>query len=221
MLIKIGIITVIGTILLLAESVQAQQMIIDDAAVTTERSFQVEAWYGSEESWFQPGISLTPRLEFAPGLAFDTQNNMALANFLFETKFVNTDFEENGDAWGFVAGLVLDDDFAFDEFFAYVPYSRLILNNSSVLHLNLGAAYHDDHAELIYGIRGDFGVHDRLSILTEVFAEGTEFALHGGVRISLIPDLMEMDITYGQGFRAGQDFPGLNIGIAITPDSIW
>ena len=101
----------------------------------------------------------------------------------------------------------------------------MILNNSSVLHLNVGfeAVQEDEwEYEIITGIRGDFGISDRFALLGEVAAANFADAFfQGGFRISLIPDLLEMDITYGEGFRRQETAPGFNIGIAFTPDSLW
>ena len=216
---------IVGVVLLVGQAANAQQMIIDDAAVTTERSFQIETWVGTEEAVFQPAFALTSWLELTTGIAFATTNDFEFAGFFGELKAVNRDVEEFGDAFGLVAAFGFDDEGNFGEFMTYVPYSRMILNDSSMLHLNLGFILEDEGDDWgfhpIYGIRGDFGVHERVSILAEIFAEETDFGLNGGLRIGLIPGMLEMDITYGRGFESGFDFPGFNVGIAFTPDSLW
>lgn len=224
-IIKIAIIFIIGLILLIGQAANAQQMIIDDAAVTTERSFQIETWAGSEEAIFQPAVALTGWLELTAGLAFTTANDFEFAGFFTELKAVNRDVEAFGNAFGLIASFGFDDAGNFGEFMSYVPYSQMILNNSSILHLNAGFILADDGTDWeftpIFGIRGDFGIHERLTLLGEIFAEETDFGIHGGVKIGLIPGLLEMDVTYGRGFESGFDFPGFNVGIAFTPDSLW
>lgn len=101
----------------------------------------------------------------------------------------------------------------------------MMLNDTSVLHLNAGWAMfggvETEHA-LIYGIRADVGIYDRISVLSEVYTENLETpSFQAGFRIGLIANLLEMDITYGQGFQSGMDEPGLNIGLAFTPDRMW
>lgn len=225
LLIKIAIMLMVGLFLMIAQAANAQHMIIDDAAVTTERSFQIETWAGTEEAIFQPAFAVTEWLELTTGLAFDTSGDFEFAGFFAELKAVNRDVEEFGSAVGLVAAFGFSDGGDFEEFMAYVPYSRLILGGSSMLHLNAGFTLADDGEDWefspIYGIRGDFGLHDRVSVLAEIFAENTDFGLNGGLRLGLIPGLLELDITYGRGFESGFDFPGLNIGIAFTPDSLW
>lgn len=214
----------------------AQQMIVDDAAVTTERSVQVEAWYGTEESWFQPGLAVTPWLEFAPGLIFDSSDGFEPAGWLLEFKVVPGDLEAEGYAYGLVAAPVFDFDGEIEEFFSYVPFSKMLPDGVSVLHVNLGVeGTREEFIEIVggdtdsewewaftSGIRGDFSLSDRVTVLSEVFAANFETpSFQTGLRFSLVPDLVEMDVTYGEGFRRGMDFPGFNVGIAITPDSLW
>lgn len=225
LIIKIAIMFMAGIVLLIGQTANAQQMITDDAAVTTPRSFQIETWAGTEEAIFQPAFAVTEWLELTTGLAFDTSGDFAFTGFFAELKAVNRDVEEFGSAFGLVAAFGFSDGGDFEEFMTYVPYSRMILGGSSMLHLNAGFVLADDGDDWeftpIYGIRGDFGIHDRVSVLTEIFAESTDFGFNGGLRLGLIPGLLEMDITYGRGFESGFDFPGFNIGIAFTPDSLW
>ncbi len=221
LLIKLSIMVLVTMFLLIAQAVNAQQFFTDDAAVTTERSFQVETWYGEFESVFTPALGVNSWLELGVGFEFDTKNNFELGAMGFHAKGVTADFEEEGQAFGLVTGVVFDESFASDEFFFYVPYSRMILNESSALHLNLGTAFHDGSVEILYGVRGDFGVHDRVAVVAEVFAENDDFLYHGGLRFSLIPDLLEMDVMYGRGFRSGQEFPGISVGVSFTPDTLW
>jgi hypothetical protein len=224
-IIKVAIMLTIGIIFLIGQAANAQQMIIDDAAVTTERSFQIETWAGSHEAIFQPAVALTGWLEFAPGLAFSNSDDFEFAGFFAELKAVNRDIEVYGSAIGLVTAFGFNDGGNFEEFMTYVPYSHMFLNDSSIIHLNAGfiLADHGKDWEFtpIYGIRGDFGIHERVTLLGEIFADETDFGFNGGVRLGLIPGLLEMDITYGRGFESGYDFPGFNVGIAFTPDSLW
>ena len=218
-------ILVILTLAILNEKSSAQQMFVDDAEVTTYRSFQVETWYGSRESWFLTAISPIRGLEIGTGIGFDTREGLDPVNWIFEGKYVYGNLEESGWAVGGVAGLLYDFDGDFEELFAYIPYSHLILNENSVLHINAGfeAVQEEDwEYEIITGIRGDFGITDRFTLLSEVAAANFGDAFYqGGIRISLIPDLLEMDITYGEGFRRQETAPGFNVGVAFTPDRLW
>lgn len=218
-------ILLIFTLALFTQKADAQQMFVDDAEVTTYRSFQIETWYGSRESWFLTAISPIRGLEIGTGLGFDSRDGFDPVNWIFETKYAPGDLEEKGWAIGGVAGLLYDLDGDLEEVFAYIPFSRMIFNDTSVLHINAGfqaLQEVDWEYELITGIRGDFGITDRFAILSEIAAANFgDIFYQGGLRISLIPDLLEMDITYGEGFRRMETAPGFNIGVALTPDRLW
>ncbi len=225
LVIKLGIMMLAALLLVGLNEAKGQQFIVDDAAVTTERSFQLETWYGEFESEFIPAVAVTSWLEAGVALAFDTKDNFSLAGYALEAKAVTGDFEELGRAFGLFAGFGFNDSSEFEEFVTYVPYSQLFMNGSSALHLNLGLAFADNGEEwessIIYGARADWGVHERFTILTEVFAENDDFGFQAGGRFGLIPGLLEMDIMYGRGFEDGFDFPGFTVGVAFTPDSLW
>lgn len=225
LILKAAVILTIFCLALVHQNASAQQMFVDDAAVTTERSFQIETWYGSRESWFLTAISPVRGLEIGTGIGVDSRDGFDPSNWILEAKFVPGDLEVSGSAVGLAAGMLYNFDGDFEEFFAYIPYSRMILEDSSVLHFNVGFDAVREESweyELITGLRGDFGITDRFALLGEVAAVNFGDAFYqGGVRISLVPDLLEMDITYGEGFRRQETAPGFNIGIAFTPDTLW
>lgn len=223
--IKLSILLLLALLFGFADAVRAQQMQIDDAAITTTHSFQVETWRGDFETIFAPAVGLNQYLELSGALNFDTKTDFELAGWAFETKFVQSDLEETGSAWGLTAGTFFNKNSVLETVYVYVPYSRMILNESSVLHLNAGLAFSDvtnsTQTSITYGVRGDFGVHDRVAILSEIFASDNDFGYQAGFRFGLLPGLLELDFTYGQGFQKGMKYPGFNIGIAFTPDRLW
>jgi len=227
-LIKTAIIVFIFSFSVVHQQAEAQQMFVDDAAVTTYRSFQVETWYGTEESWFLTAISPLPALELGIGAGFDSGDLFDPLRWVFEAKIVPMDLEEEGWAYGMASGLLYDFDANLEEFFAYLLYSQMIFNDSSVLYLNLGWESIDEgegmgfEHGLVKGIRGDFGITERLALLSELAVMNFEDTFYqGGVRVGLIPGLLEMDITYGEGVRRMETAPGFNVGIAFTPDALW
>ena len=224
-LLRASTILLIITLAIFYQKAEAQQMFVDDAEVTTHRSFQIESWYGSRESWFLTAISPVQGLELGTGIGFDSRDAFDPENWILEAKFAPGNLEERGTAIGLAAGLVYNFDGDFEEYYAYIPVSRMIFNNTSVLHFNAGidAVLEEDWSyEFITGLRGDFGLTDRFALLAEVAAANFgDFFYQGGLRISLVPDLLEMDITYGEGFRKMETAPGFNIGIAFTPDQLW
>jgi len=58
--------------------------------------------------------------------------------------------------------------------------------------------------------------------LSEVFTSDFETpSFQAGVRYDVVPDLFNIDVTYGESFKSEIDYPGLNIGIALKPNKIW
>lgn len=200
-------------------------MFVDDAAVTSYRSFQIETWYGTEESWLLTAISPGSGLELGAGIGIDSRDGFDPAHWMLEAKFVPADIEALGLAYGLTSGVLFDFDGNVEEIYAYVPYSRMILNYTSVIHLNLGweAIKETDWEHgFMKGVRADLGISDRFALLAEVAAVNfDDYFYQGGIRLSLIHRLLEMDVTYGEGFRRMETAPGFNIGIAFTPDQVW
>ncbi len=223
--IKISTIVVLMTFSGTSKVAFSQQSIVDDAAVTTQRSFQLESWYGAFESELVPAVALTSRLEAGAAFVFDSKDNFSFTGYSLEVKAVSADFEETGSAFGLFAGFGFDESSSFEELITYIPYSRVILNDSSALHLNLGLslvdAGDDWEAGVIYGVRTDIALHERFTLLTEVFAENDTFGFQAGGRVGIVPGLLEMDIMYGRGFDSYAEFPGFTLGLAFTPDAVW
>lgn len=56
----------------------------------------------------------------------------------------------------------------------------------------------------------DIQLSERFVLLGEIAALNFDnFFYQGGFRMTLIPDLLEMDFTYGEGFRSMETAPGL------------
>jgi hypothetical protein len=162
-------------------------------------------------------------LEFSIGFAFDSPNNMAFDGWLLESKYIFRDLEEDGSAYGMVGGIFFHD--GSQELYVYAPYSAAIFPDKVVLHLNVGisAENHDDWSyALISGIGSEISLTDRFTLLGEVVTGNFDTILvHGGVKIGVIPDLLELDVTWGRGLSTGNRYPGLNIGFSLTPDRLW
>ena len=113
-LLKSSAILIIFILALFQQKADAQQMFVDDAEVTSYRSFQIETWYGSRESWFLTAISPVRGLEIGTGIGFETRDGFDPTNWIFEGKYVFGDLEERGWAFGGVAGLLYDFDGEFE-----------------------------------------------------------------------------------------------------------
>lgn len=205
----------------------AQQMVVDDATVMIDKQIQLEAWYGSELSWIQPSLSLNHLWDFTPGVVFDTADDASLHQIFGELKYIPTDLDFDGYSYGWTGAMFFDTDGRVDRVYTYLPFTKYVLDRTSLVHLNIGFDGRDNiDGDFEYGfftgLRADLGVTDRFMILSEVFT--TDFdtpSFQAGIRFDVVPDLFNIDVTYGESFKNDIDFPGLNIGIALKPNRIW
>ena len=229
-LLKAALVFMLFSLAAIDRQAQAQQMIVDDTDITTARSVQLEAWYGEVETWIQTGVGLNHVWEFTPGIILDSNNDFAISNYVGEFKFIPGDLDFEGWSYGWVLGMIFDDRMGVDEFYTYLPYTFSVLDGSTLLHANVGLGGDRVDGEwdyaAIYGVRADFDIVDRITLLTEVYTTNIEPPnFQGGLRLHLVPDRLEMDITYGEGFDTNLSNPGinrgLNIGISLTPGALW
>ncbi len=208
------------------KTINAQQMIVDDAGITIYRSFQIETWYGSIESWLLPATSPLPYLEISAGMSFDTEKSFKHNSWLFEGKYASDLSFSEHDNFALVAGITASPRFSVNGFYAYIPYTREILGNDSELHVNVGYIYdktdNPENHNIIYGIRSDIRLHDYIFLLSELFTTNLDFpGFQAGLRFILLDDLLIADITYKRGFEKNVKAPGFNIGLAFTPGPVW
>lgn len=210
-----------------SHSARAQQMVVDDATVLIDKQAQLEAWYGTEESWIQPSLSLSHLWDFTPGIIFDTANEGGLSNIFGELKYVPTDLDFDGYSYGWTGAVVFDTDGRVDRVYSYIPFTKFILDRTSKVHLNVGFDGRDNVAGdweygFTTGIRADLGLTDRFTILTELFTTDFETpSFQAGVRFIVVPGLFDVDVTYGESFRSEVSYPGFNVGISLRPNRIW
>ncbi len=223
--IKIGLLLILLLSLSVSKNAHAQQWVIDDAAITTYRSFQIESWYGEMDSYFLPAVSPLPFLELSAGICLATRQGFELSHWLFETKIVPGDFEQSGSAAGISLGIELSPGMVFQTFYANLPYTFQVFANKGLIHANIGYLVFQNsrwNHEAFYGLRLDYQINQYVLILSEVFATNLNLpGFQAGLRIILKEGLLEADISWGRGLKEGIKTPGLNIGIAFTPDALW
>ncbi|MDG5767869.1 hypothetical protein QA596_10360 [Balneolales bacterium ANBcel1] len=210
----------------LFQSANGQQMVVDDADITDFRAFQLEAWLGSEESWILPAFSPVRNLEVGAGAVFSDDETY----FVGELKYMFRAPGPNTPGFALVTGALMA---LFEEFYAFVPATLPVLDERLMLHANLGYALarydvahgdhthsHEDHL-FIWGGRADLNLHGPFWLLGEVFgANGDTPDFQGGLRIEVIPGLLEVDLTYGNSFSRHSSGMGVTGGIAWTPSPL-
>lgn len=207
----------------MSQTANGQQMVVDDAGVTEFRAFQLESWLGTEESWILPAYSPVRGLELAAGAVItdDETHMVGEAKYMFRAPSLHSP------GYGLVAGVLVA---PFEEFYTYVPVTLPVFDEWMVLHGNLGYVLerheevHGDHTYIreghlfFWGARADINVHGPFWLLGELFGEDNfqpDFQV--GFRLEVIPELLEMDFTYGNNFSRVSSGMGFTVGIAWTP----
>lgn len=211
-------------------SLQAQQWVVDDAAITEPGACQVEAWWGEAEQWVLPACTLLPRTEVTLGAGwFDRGADRTDPHLFGEVKFLGRDSDALPWGWGLVVGTALSLEGGGDrvsQLFAYVPVTVNLEALPLVLHGNAGWAlerelhgdHHHDHRGLLWGVRSDLSLSPRISLLGEVSGlSGEEAEAQAGIRLFVVPDRLAVDLSYGFSLDGAEDGLGLQLGLAWTP----
>ncbi|TVP43842.1 MAG: hypothetical protein EA350_12880 [Gemmatimonadales bacterium] len=211
-------------------SLHAQQMVVDDAAITEPGACQVEAWWGEAEQWVLPACTLLPRTEVTLGAGwFDRGAGSTDPHLFAEAKLLARDSDALPWGWGVVVGTALSLESGGErvsQLFAFVPVTVNLETLPLVLHANAGWALerevHGDHAHdhqgFLWGLRGDLAISERLALLGEVMGlSGDEAEGQAGVRLFVVPDRLAMDLSYGFSLNSDEDGLGFQLGLAWTP----
>jgi hypothetical protein len=212
--------------------IQAQQWVVDDAAVTEHGACQVEAWWGENEQWVLPACTALPRTEIAVGVGRFDRGAGATPHLFGQAKLLGRDVDTLRWGWGAVVGAALSfgsDGDRVGQILAYVPVSLDLETLPLVLHGNAGWALereiHDDHSHdrrgFLWGLRGDLALGGRLGLLAEVSGFSGDMAqAQAGIRLGVIPDRLALDLSYGLSLDRAQAGLGVQVGIAWTPAPI-
>jgi hypothetical protein len=228
--IAMGLTALVAASLFAPPSLQAQQWIVDDAAITEPGACQVEAWWGEAEQWVLPACTLLPRSEVTLGAGwFDRGAGSTDPHLFAEAKFLGRDADALPWGWGVVVGTALSLESGGDrasQIFAYVPVTVNLETIPLVLHANAGWAlereFHGDHAHdhrgFLWGMRGDLALSDRLGLLAEVSGiTGDPAEGQAGIRLFVVPDRLALDLSYGFSLDSAEDGLGFQLGLAWTP----
>jgi hypothetical protein len=213
---------------------RAQQFVVDDAPIVDTGACQLAAWRGRLAGWALPACQLLPNLEVTAGMGWlrDFGDGWHV-DYVVQGKYSLRDLEPGGVGVSVVAGAGLGPlaqamGRSFHQLFAYVPASISTLEDRLILHVNAGWSMerepHGDHDHthhhVLWGGRGDVGLSDRFTLIGEIFREGRETPeFQVGIRTTLIPDRVVLDVSYGDRLRdrVDENRLGLVAGLAWTP----
>lgn len=218
----------VALLLLLPAALSAQQFVVDDVEVTPDKAFQIEGWYGSHGSWLLPAMGLMPNLELSTGIGY-VQNEVGDfdQSFVLQLKYRLMGKERYG--WGMslisgygLAPVIQPGRRVFSDLFAYGVLGRELIEDRVVAFANAGWVWISDgdggQHDFSWGFRFDTTLHERFVWINEVFSvEEITPQIHSGIRYTLIPDVLEFDVSYGFHTEPDQNGIGFNIGFAWTP----
>ena len=193
----------------------ARPLVTDDARLTNAYSCQLESYTKHtsfvNDFWLLPACNPTGNLEFTLGLGRSDNQSNTFDNISLQAKTLFHPLQANGYGIGIAAGVTtntITDAYQnqIGSFYGYIPVSFSLHNDQIILHLN-GGMIHDTQSYNTfgtYGIGSEITINEHLFGVAEIYGDTTgELFWQGGSRLWLIPNKLQMDMTYGAG---GKDF---------------
>lgn len=212
----------------------ARPFVTDDARLTNSGSCQLESWAriypNSTEFWALPACNPTGNFEVTLGAGLSMANDAKdTADYVMQAKTLFKALETNGWGIGFAIGKVYHPEVTpsanqLGNIYAYIPFSASFNDDRVVMHLNVGAL-HDrasNKVNMTWGIGGEFKASPKLTGVLEAYGDhqSNPFA-QAGIRMSIIPNLFQMDATVGKQLNSADDNQWVSFGVRITPDRLF
>ena len=212
----------------------ARPFVTDDARLTTGGSCQLESWMrvypNSNELWALPACNPTGNLEFTFGGGIaKPQGEQTTNDYVLQAKTLIRPLETNGWGWGFAVGTIRHPAInpgpnMLGNTYVYIPLSLSFNDDKVVVHGNLG--WLKDKASSLesatWGIGGEFKLHPKLLGIAETYGDNRGFSYgQVGVRFSVVPNLFQVDATYGRQLSGNGASNWVSFGIRYTPDKLF
>lgn len=226
--------------LLVGQSANAAgAMTVDDAQVLEAKKCQVETWGAfyreGTERVLGPACNFTGNLEIGWGNAWQRDaRGMYLASSQLQGKTVFKELSPNGYGIGMLGGVVRQTDSDDEEgegervrswnYFAKLLTSFSLKDDEVLLHANLGFNRSgSEHAtRLTWGFANETRLMERLSFIGEVFGEDKgKPSYQAGVRMKLVPEHVEMDLTYSNTFGRETQDRYFVVGLRFITPELW
>jgi hypothetical protein len=181
----------------------ARPFVTDDARVVEKGGCQVETFfkdqqrYNESEFWFLPACNPWGSELTLGHIRFDSTPTGDLRTTVLQAKTLLKPLTANGSGFALTLGMLANT--------ANSPYFNAIgsfslANDRVVLHANLGGI-RDNVAHLsrgTWGIGAEIQIAPRWYGILESYGQrGEQPTLHGGLRIWLVPDRLQVDTTLG------------------------
>lgn len=214
-------ITLVHTIFGMQGAYAAGGMDVDDAQIMDADTCQLESWakfnHTGTERWFSPACSPNEHVEFS--WAGSWQRDLSgtyLATSQFQGKTVFRDLSSDVTAIGMLAGAERVTEGATDadsdsdgarqadwNYYAKLLTTTSFRDDDILLHTNLGVSQSKENhtTSLTWGVGNETRLFGKSTFIAEVFGENKgRPSYQAGVRYGLIPEQLELDLTYGNRF---------------------
>lgn len=197
-------------------------MFTDDATLTIAQTCQIENWFFHSKTINQvntlPACNPTGNFEVTGGYTTTDIKDVGKQQSYHlqgKTLFVPLDSDHRYGV-GFSAGIDRPDQNNGDNF-AYIPFSISSANQEWVTDINLGwqqTLQKESKNTFTWGAGTTYSPNQYLSLFSEVFGNNKmQPTLHGGISIGIIPNQLQLDLTYGNDLSIKKDGGFFTMGL--------
>ncbi len=205
----------------------ARPLITDDARFVDPKSCQVEAWVkrnrDSTEYWALPACNPWGNAEITLGGALTHENGSTrTTDVQAQVKTLFKPLDDDG--WGIGAAIgtvhkpTRESENGLGDTYFYIPASFAIRDTPLVIHVNVGAARHQDENRNVvtWGVGSETTLSERVYLIAEVFGQGRERPFYQlGMRFWIVKDRMQVDMTYGNRGSGRSEDRWISIGMRL------
>lgn len=201
----------------------------DDASVTAHRTCQLDFWTENalevRQDNFNGGCNFAGNSEFSLGLgaAHGSQEDLSLKSLGY--KHMLRDFTENSTGFGLAAsrewGRLKFSDESSQETLLTTIASVPLHGTDLLLHLNLGYLQYSDQIQsdnsIFKAAALDYSFNERVGFSVETYSDVNDsLSWRIGARYTLIPDLLQVDTSYGSDYGTSREARAFTLGLGVT-----
>ncbi len=220
--------------LLAQQAFAARPFVTDDARLTNAGSCQLEAWtrlyQHSQELWALPACNPWGNFEltFGGSLA-KVDGQSATLDSAIQAKTLFKALKTNDWGIGMALGKISHNDLnpgpsQYGNTYGYIPVSWSLLDDDVIMHANIGLL-HDKQSKqnnMTWGLGSEIKLKSNMLGVAELYGDNTSNPyLQVGFRYSVIPNLFQIDSTYGQQINGDSELKWISFGLRYTPEKIF
>ncbi len=217
----------------------ARPLVTDDARVVDPGACQLETWTrlgdAGDEYWALPACSPIANLELTAGVGLLPASRGGAPEHptvQLQAKTLFRSLAAHRVGVGLAVGGVLrahDDVEELDadrlgEVYGYVPVSIALFPERAWLHLNVGVRYRGDGAGgfLLWGAGCEVVLLGPLTAIAEFYGDAPDPSfMQAGLRLSIVPERIQIDATYGRRIPDGADEEWATVGLRLLSPQLF